>query len=134
MIFSSKASKILNVFRAHKHFLAMTNKTNINTDLCVDIKTKLIQDHIAKKGKYYDGLLRRDSEYHFTFIETAPSPKGNRSPQVYKGDYITITRSKEGLLRINLKEVYITDDFSAEKFSEGVSGEIKSVIDNLVEK
>jgi len=39
---------------------------------CVDNKAKLAKDHIAKVGKYYDGLLRRDSEYHFTFVETGP--------------------------------------------------------------
>ena len=40
-----------------------------NTELCSDIKTYLCFDRIAKIGKVYKGLLRRDSDEHFSFLE-----------------------------------------------------------------
>ena len=39
-----------------------------NTELCSDIKTYLCFDRIAKIGKVYKGLLRRDSDDHFSFL------------------------------------------------------------------
>ncbi len=46
-----------------------------NTDLCIDLKTTLISDRIAKLGKTYQGMLKHDQDYHYTFIETASERK-----------------------------------------------------------
>ena len=42
-----------------------------NTDLCVDIKIFLCRDRIAKIGKNYAGVLCRDTDDHYSFVETA---------------------------------------------------------------
>lgn len=39
-----------------------------------------------------------------------------------------------GLLRLNLKAVFVTNGFPVEEFSQGVSDEIVSAIGSLVEK
>ena len=44
----------------------------VNTDLCMDVKTILHSDSISKIGKDYQGVLTRDTDEHFTFIETIP--------------------------------------------------------------
>lgn len=62
-----------------------------NTELCVDLKTILRSDRKAKTNKDYTGVLTRDGEEHFTFIETQPTT-ARRNPQLFKGKYITITR------------------------------------------
>lgn len=107
---------------------------NSNTDLCVDVKTKLVKDHVAKVGKNYAGMLRRDNEDHYTFTESQRPSKGKRAPQVFSGRYITVTCSADGLLRLNLKAVFVTNGFPVEEFSQGVSDEIVSAIGSLVEK
>ena len=42
---------------------------NINTDLCMDVKTHLRTDRITQLGKDYAGLLTRDGEDHYSFVD-----------------------------------------------------------------
>ena len=51
----------------------MTKNLNGNTDLCVDVKTLLRSDRRTRLGKNYTGVLTRDAEEHYTFVERQPS-------------------------------------------------------------
>ena len=106
----------------------------VNTDLCVDIKTRLTNDRMAKVGKNYAGVLRRDSQYHFTFTETNRPSKGKKTPQVFNGKLITVTCSSDGHLRLNLKATYLNEDFAVEDFAKGIAQEINQALDGLIEK
>lgn len=97
-----------------------------NTELCSDIKTYLCFDRIAKIGKVYKGLLRRDSDDHFSFFECRPSANAIiRNPHVFEGKYINVTRRlKDGHIRFNFKEVDFGDGFTPMSFAIGVMKEI----------
>ena len=97
-----------------------------NTDLCSDIKTYLFFDRIAKIGKVYKGLLRRDSDEHFSFFECRPSANAIiRNPHVFEGKYINVTRRmKDGHIRFNFKEVDFGGRFNPMSFAIGVMKEI----------
>ncbi len=99
-----------------------------NTELCSDIKTFLCFDRIAKIGKVYKGLLRRDSDDHFSFFECRPSASANaiiRNPHVFEGKYINVTRRmKDGHIRFNFKEVDFGGRFNPMSFAIGVMKEI----------
>ena len=110
------------------------NNFKTNTDLCVDIKTNLITDRIAKAGKYYAGTLHRDSEEHYSFTEFARPSKGSRTPQVFNGRLITVTCSPDGRQRLNLKATYLNEDFAVEDFAKGIAQEINQALDGLIEK
>ena len=58
---------------------------NRNTDLCVDVKTILRTDRVTKLGKDYTGVLTRDGENHYSFIETLPSTAGKCNPHGMSG-------------------------------------------------
>lgn len=75
-----------------------------NTDLCVDVKTLLRSDRRARMCKNYQGVLTRDAEEHYTFVESRPSAGGKRNPHVFVGRFITITRQDDGTLRPNFKQ------------------------------
>ena len=75
----------------------------------MDVKTILRSDCISQIGKDYPGVLKRDSEDHYTFIETIPSTNGKRNPHVFKGQYITVTRNDDGSLRLNFKPIRVND-------------------------
>ena len=98
-----------------------------NTDLCVDIKTFLCRDRIAKIGKNYAGVLCRDTDDHYSFVETA-TPVANaiiRNPHVFEGKYINVTRRmKDGHIRFNFKEVDFGGRFNPMSFAIGVMKEI----------
>lgn len=97
-----------------------------NTELCSDIKTYLCFDRIAKIGKVYKGLLRRDSDDHFSFFECRPSANAIiRNPHVFEGKYINVTRRlKDGHIRFNFKEVDFGGRFNPMSFAIGVMKEI----------
>ena len=97
-----------------------------NTELCSDIKTYLYFDRIAKIGKVYKGLLRRDSDEHFSFFECRPSANANiRNPHVFEGKYINVTRRmKDGHIRFNFKEVDFGVGFNPLSFAEEEMREI----------
>ena len=97
-----------------------------NTELCSDIKTYLCFDRIAKIGKVYKGLLRRDSDDHFSFFECRPSANAIiRNPHVFEGKYINVTRRlMDGHIRFNFKEVDFGGRFNPMGFAIGVMKEI----------
>lgn len=97
-----------------------------NTELCSDIKTYLCFDRIAKIGKVYKGLLRRDSDEHFSFFECRPSAYVCiRNPHVFEGKYINVTRRlMDGHIRFNFKEVDFGGRFNPMSFAIGVMKEI----------
>ena len=103
-------------FNSHRH---------PNTDLCVDVKTFLLEDRIAELGKRYQGTFIRDKESHYTCTEQEPIIPEKRNPRVFNGQYVTITRRDDGTLRPNFKMLAtLASDFSLEKYTRGVYEEL----------
>ena len=105
-----------------------------NTDLGMDVKTILHSSRITKIGKDYQGVLTRDQEDHYTFIETIPQNAGKRNPQVFNGKFITITRRDDGTYRPNFKPLKMGNDFSVEEYVNGVANELLWGMDGLIGK
>ena len=112
---------------------------NNNTHLSVDLKTQLRSDRIAKVGKSYTGVLRRETEYEefrcddrFVFTETVPPTAGKRNPHVFDGLYITVTRRDDGSLRLNFKELKVGAGFNVERYAAGVANELLWALESLV--
>ena len=117
------------------------NFWNNNTHLSVDLKTQLRSDRIAKNGKSYQGLLRRDIdcdeflyEEHFTFTETVPQPAQKRNPRVFNGKYISVTRRDDGSYHPNFKPLKIGEGFNLERYALEVYNELFVALDGLVEE
>ncbi len=111
-----------------------------NTELCVDLKTQLLDDAVVKPGKPYQGVLTKDVEVdeffcdeHFTFIESAPAIV-RRNPRVFDGQYITITRWADGTYRTNLRPIVISDGFDIVGFATSVSNELLWSLESLIGK
>lgn len=105
-----------------------------NTELCVDLKTILLEDRRAEIGKNYNGVLKQDKEDHFLFVEMPPR-KIKRNPHVFQGKYITITLGEDGTRRINFKLTEIPNDiFLNAVFATSVYQELLKGLDSLVEK
>ena len=117
---------------------------NRNTHLGVDLKTLLRSDKSMKVGKEYTGVLRCDSDTivdeflyrdeHFTFTETLPPTPAKRNPQVFRGEYITITRRADGTYRPNFRPINVDAGFRVERYATGVANELLWALEGLVEK
>ncbi len=105
---------------------------NNNTDLCVDLKTRLRHDSIAIIGKNYHGVLRHDKKCHYTFTEASNADK--RNPRVFDGKYITVTRRDDGTLRPNFKPISTGRNFNAGKYASDVANELLWAFTSLLEK
>ena len=113
---------------------------NPNTHLSVDLKTLLRSDSKMKAGKDYQGILRRDEiceefryDEHFTFVETVPKTVEKRNPQVYVGEFITITRRDDGTYRPNFRPVNVGAGFNVERYTTGVANELLWALESLLE-
>lgn len=107
-------------------------RRNNNTDLCVDLKTRLRHDRIAMIGKNYPGVLKRDEECHYTFTEAANAEK--RNPHVFEGKCITVTRRDDGTLRPNFRPVTMGADFNAATYATDVANELLWALTGLLGK
>ena len=107
---------------------------NRNTDLCVDLKTILRSDRSTKIGKDYSGVLTRDLEDHYMFIETLSQAGGKRSPRVYDGELITVTRWDDGSYHPNFKSLKVGADFSVDGYAIRVCNELRKALKGLIEE
>ena len=57
-----------------------------------------------------------------------------RNPQVFDGEYITVTRRSDGTYRINFKSFYLKKGFDVIAFANGVASEIKKALKGLIGK
>ena len=104
-----------------------------NTDLCMDVKTFLLSDRRTKIGKMYTGALTRDTQDHYSFVETLPQAE-KRNPHVFVGEFITITLKDDGSLRPNFKPMRKGADFSIDGYAIGVCNELRQAMKGLVEE
>ena len=107
---------------------------NRNTALCIDLKTVLRTDFITKLEKQYQGQLTRDSEDHFTFIETLPPAACRRNPRLFDGKYVTLTRWADGTLHLFFKKMKADADFTVDGYALAVCNEIRLALKGLVER
>ena len=123
-------------------FVMIKKGWNLNTEVCVDLKTMLRDDLRMKAGKGYLGVLRRDVEIddflydeHFTFREERLTPAVcKRNPRVYVGKYITVTRKDDGTYRPNFRPMPTGQGFTVEKYALGVYNELCTALFGLVEE
>ena len=108
-----------------------------NTELCVDVKTFLRHDRIAKIGKNYTGVLCHDKDDHYAFVETGlTAANANiRNPHIFEGKYISVTRRmRDGHIRFNFKEVDFGGRFNPLSFAVEVMREILKALRCLGEE
>lgn len=108
-----------------------------NTELCVDVKTFLRHDRIAKIGKNYTGVLCHDKDDHYAFVETGlTAANANiRNPHIFEGKYINVTRRmRDGHVRFNFKEVDFGGGFNPLSFAIAVMREILKALRCLGEE
>ena len=69
-----------------------------NTELDVDLKLVTQEQGRMELDEYLDGMITRDSEDHFTFVENATEQRKaeRRNPSIYMGQWINVKRRADG--------------------------------------
>lgn len=69
-----------------------------NTELDVDLKLVTQEQGRMELGEYLDGMITRDGEDHYTFVENATEERKatRRNPSIYMGQWINVKRRADG--------------------------------------
>ena len=69
-----------------------------NTELGVDLKLVTQEQGPMELGEYLDGMITRDGDDHFTFVEndTERGKAERRNPSIYMGQWINVKRRADG--------------------------------------
>ena len=103
--------------------------------LCIDVKTLLQSDPLARIGKTYRGCFVVDDEFNATFVEEAPRERVKRNLRLFDGEFITLTyRLSDGHVRLNFKEIALKGRGNIDAYAIGVMDEIRKALSGLVEK
>lgn len=105
-----------------------------NTELGINLKLITREPGRMPEGKCLEGTITRDSEDHYTFLETLPPKVYQRNPRVFDGKYITVTRKKDGRLQPNFKPIKEWKGFSPANYAKGVANELLWAMESLLEK
>ena len=89
----------------------------------MDVKTLLRTDGATKVGKNYRGVLMRDGEDHYTFLESLPATV-KRNPHVYRGKRINVSRADDGTLYPTFNRPGYTEDFTFRDFCREAAEEL----------
>lgn len=88
-----------------------------NTELDVDLKLVTQKQGRMELGEYLDGMITRDGEDHFTFVENATEQRKTerRNPSIYMGQWINVKRRADGTVYPTFKR---TKDIGAGKLGD----------------
>lgn len=116
-----------------KNLHAEEQELNKNTDLCMDVKTYLRHDRRSQLDKAYCGMLMRDSDVHYTFVESAPQTRGKHHPHLFEGRYINVSMHDDGTLQPNFRQFRIDKDFTVNRYAAGVAKELRIAFSGLID-
>lgn len=100
-----------------------------NTESCVDIKLMTRQPGRMPLGEYLPGMLTRDGEDHFLFIENADKKRvtPRRNPRIYRGRYINVLRHADGSLVLTFNRPTLNESFTFQDFCREAAEELLAV-------
>ena len=100
-----------------------------NTESCVDIKLMTRQPGRMPLGEYLPGMLTRDGEDHFLFIENADKKRvaARRNPRIYRGRYINVVRHADGSLVLTFNRPTLNESFTFQDFCREAAEELLAV-------
>ena len=90
-----------------------------NTELDIDLKLFTLKPGRISKGEILAGMLTRDGEDRYCFVQNAPKKKREvnpRNPQLYKGTCINVNQQNDGTLYVSFNRPHYTEDYTFKQF------------------
>ena len=101
-----------------------------NTELDIDLKLFTLKPGRISKGEILAGMLTRDGEDRYCFVQNAPKKKREvnpRNPQLYKGTCINVSQQGDGTLYPSFNRPRFTEEFTFKHFCLKASEELQLV-------
>lgn len=105
-----------------------------NTEPCVDLKLLTREPGRIAVGHYKRGMLTRDSEDHFIFIENeSKTVKFQRGTRIYSGECINLNIASDGMLRVTFNRPSITSRLLMRRFLLKAAEEMRRVASQIAQ-
>ena len=100
-----------------------------NTEPCIDLKLLTRQPGRMDVGAILRGILTRDGEEHYTFLEEGDQQKASsqRNPHVYRGRFVNVNQSGDGTLYPTFNRPRYTKEFSFQDLCREAAAELLMV-------
>ncbi len=101
-----------------------------NSELGVDLKLMTRQPGRMPVGVYLDGVLTRDDDYHFSFVQNASKKErvvARRNPHLYEGVYVNVVRKDDGTLYPTFNHPRYSECFTFQDFCREAAEELLAV-------
>ena len=98
-----------------------------NTNLCVDLKTKMQEVTLLEVGKCYRGCITRDDKEHYTFEEEAYysiDRHGRRNPKLFDGRYVSLVHKQNGKYQVHMRTIDASAAIDRKELAFGVYSEL----------
>lgn len=108
-----------------------------NTEPCITFKLLTRQPRRIDIGAILHGILTRDSEDHYTFLEDTTKIKtssAQRNPHVYRGQFINVNQGNDGMLYPTFNRPRYTSHFSFQDLCREAAAELLIVASLVVKK
>ena len=80
-----------------------------NTNLCVDLKTRMQEVTLLEVDKCYRGVLSRTSDDQYLFEEAVTSGRtDHRNPKLYHGRYVSLVHMQNGKYQVHMRTIDAT--------------------------
>ena len=108
-----------------------------HTELCIDLKLLTLAPGRIKVGDFIGGVITRDSEDHYTFLQNASEKRkrvgSQRNPHVYVGYRINVNKKDDGTLYPTFNRPRFSENLTFKDFCRGAALELLSVADLIKE-
>lgn len=119
-----------------KHTERLFDDIYPNTELGIDLKLLTLKPGRIGEGEFIPGMLTRDSESHYSFVQNA-SKKSRvaypRNPRFYSGRSINVSQHSDGTLYPSFNRPRFTGDYTFKHFCLKAAEELLFVA-GLLEK
>ena len=107
-----------------------------NTEPCIDLKLLTQQPGRMDVGAILRGILTRDGEEHYTFLEEGDQQKASsqRNPHVYRGRFVNVNQSGDGTLYPTFNRPRYTKEFSFQDLCREAAAELLMVAGRVGKK
>ena len=98
-----------------------------NTNLCVDLKTKMQEVTLLEVGKCYRGCITRDDKEHYTFEEEVYRSIGRsdrRNPKLFKGNYVSLVHMQNGKYQVHMRTIDASTNLDRKELAFQVYSEL----------
>ena len=101
-----------------------------NTNLCVDLKTRMQEVTLLEVDKCYRGVLSRTSDDQYLFEEAVSSGRlARRNPKLFDGRYVSLVHMQNGKYQVHMRTIDASTAIDRKQLAFSIYSELIDAFD-----